>query len=88
MICGQLNCSVNKIINFKGYPNYIGSKFHFFNNPIESICQEIDVEFIRAFNTFKVLKDNTINLKRLKYVMEIFDKPIDLEKIKKYYIIK
>ena len=46
------------------------------------------MDFIRTFNTFKVIKGNKINLKRLKYIMEMFDKPIKLEEIKKYYTIK
>ena len=79
---------MNKIINFKGCPDYIGTKFHYFQNPIGFISDEIDVEFMRAFNTFKVLKGNTINLKRLRYLMEIFDKRIWLENIKKNYEVQ
>jgi len=46
------------------------------------------MDFIRAFKTFKVIKDGVIDLKRLRYVMEMFDLPIDIEEIKKYYTIK
>ena len=35
-----------------------------------------------------VIKDGVIDLKRLRYVMEMFDLPIDIEEIKKYYTIK
>ena len=58
------------------------------DNPIASISTKMDKDFIRAFNTFKAIKDGVVNLKRLRYVMEMFDKPIDIEKIEKYYTIK
>ena len=32
---------------------------------------------MKAFKSYKVIKNDVINLKRLKYVMEIFDKYID-----------
>ena len=44
-------------------------------------------DFIDAFKIYKVVSDKTVNLKRLKYVMSIFDKKIDLEKIERYYTI-
>ena len=36
-------------------------------------------------NIYKIIKGDTVNLKRLKYVMDLYDKPIDLEEIQKYY---
>ena len=56
--------------------------------PLESIFNDVNIDFIIAFNSFKVIKDDVVNLKRLKYVMEIFDKPIHIDKIKIYYTIK
>tara|TARA_X000000368_G_scaffold156027_1_gene122995 strand:- start:3125 stop:3853 length:729 start_codon:yes stop_codon:yes gene_type:complete len=85
---GDFNCEDNKITDLKESPKYVGGDFNCVNNPIGFISDEIDIEFIRAFNTFKVLKDNTINLKRLKYIMGIFDKPIIIGRIKIYYKIK
>ena len=38
--------------------------------------------------SFKVIKDGVVNLKRLKYLMEMFDKRVKLEEIKKYYEVK
>ena len=62
--------------------------FYCVNNILESIFNDVGIDFLRTFKSFKVLKDNTINLKRLKYLMEMFDKPVNLEEIKKYYTIK
>ena len=45
-------------------------------------------DFIRTFNTFKVLKDGVINLKRLRYLMEMFDQFVYVENIKNHYTIK
>ena len=85
---GHFNCQFNNLIDLKGSPKSIGGKFYCRNNPIESIFNYVDIDFIKAFNTFKVIKDGVVNLKRLKYVMELFDKPIFLDDIKKYYTIK
>ena len=84
---GNFYCSNNKLTSLDGCPNHVGEDFYCSGNPIGSISEEMNIDFIRAFNTFKVLKDKTINLKRLRYVMELFDKPIDLNEIKKYYTI-
>jgi hypothetical protein len=62
--------------------------FYCDENPLESIFNDVNIDFLRAFNTFRVLQDDIINLKRLKYIMEMFDKPVNLEEIKKYYTIK
>ena len=85
--------SIEEICKKYGIENYTinddGSiDFYCFNNPIGSIFNKADIDFIRAFNTFKVLNDGIVNFKRLKYVMEMFDKPINIEEIKKHYTIK
>tara|TARA_R110002167_G_scaffold263644_2_gene470422 strand:- start:1675 stop:2262 length:588 start_codon:yes stop_codon:yes gene_type:complete len=84
----NLFCSRNNITSLEYYPENIGGYINFKDTPIGSVCVGVDVDFARAFNSYKILKDGVVNLKRLKYVMEIFDKPIDLEKIEKYYTIK
>ena len=58
------------------------------NTPLGSIFHSVDLDFIKTFNTFKVIKDGVVNLKRLKYVMELFDRPIFLDDIKKHYKVK
>ena len=60
---------------------------HCDDTPIGSIFNEVDIDFVRAFNIYRVIKDDKVNLKRLKYVMELFDMKYDLEKIKKEYEI-
>ena len=85
---GNFNCNGNNLTDLKGSPKSIGGGFYCSNNPIESIFNNVDMDFIRAFNTFKVLKDRVIDLKRLKYVMELFDLPINIGRIKRNFRIK
>ena len=85
---GNFYCFNNNLTSLEGSPKSIGGNFYCRNNPIVSIFDKVDMDFIRAFKTFKVIKDGVIDLKRLRYVMEMFDKPIDIEKIEKYYTIK
>ena len=87
-IGGHFNCSNNYLTTLEGSPKSIGGNFYCRNNPIESMFNDADIDFIRAFNTFKAIKDGVVNLKRLKYITEMFDLPIDIEKIEEYYTIK
>ena len=85
---GDFDYSDNKLTSLEGSPESVGGDFYCYNNPISSISTKMDKDFIRSFNTFKVLNDGIVNLKRLKYVMEMFDLPIYIADIKKYYTIK
>ena len=85
---GHFNCQFNNLIDLKGSPKSIGGGFYCHTNPIGSIFDKVDIDFIRTFKTFKIIKDGVIDLKRLKYLMSMFDLPIDLKDIKKYYTIK
>jgi hypothetical protein len=81
-------CDENeKLINPKGVSEKIGSVFICNDTPLSSIFDEVDQHFLYTFNFYKIIKDDTVNLKRLKYVMDLYDKPIDLEEIQKYYRI-
>jgi len=82
-------CSGCRIVDLYGISDDIGYDIYFGNkNPISSIINEpVDMDFIRAFNSYRVIKDGRVVLKRLKYVMETFDIDYDLEKIKVYYEI-
>ena len=84
----NFKCNSNNLTDLKGSPKSIGGWFYCHNNPIGSIFDYADIDFIRSFKTFKVLNDGVVNFKRLKYLTEMFDKPIDLKEIKKYYTIK
>ena len=85
---GWFNVGSNKnLIDPKGVSEKIGREFYCFNTPLQSIFDNVDKHFLYAFNFYKIIKDNTVNLKRLKYVMDLYDKPIDLDKIEKYYRI-
>ena len=68
-------------------PDSMVGDFYCDNNILESVFNGVNIDFLRAFKSFKIIQDNVVNLKRLKYLMSMFDKPIDLEEIKKYYTI-
>lgn len=80
-------CQYNNIIKLEEIPDDMMGDVYFGNNPIGSISHLMDINFLRAFISYKVMKDDTINLKRLRYLMEQFDKSINLDKIEKYYKI-
>ena len=85
---GNFYCFNNNLTSLEGSPKSIGGNFYCRNNPIVSIFDKVDMDFIRLFKSFKIIKDGVVNLKRLKYITEMFDLPIDIEKIEKYYTIK
>jgi hypothetical protein len=85
-VVGDFRCHYNKnLINPKGCSEKIGWLFYCDNTPLSSVFNGVDQFFLHAFNFYKIIKDDTVNLKRLKYVMDLYDKPIRLKQIKKYY---
>jgi hypothetical protein len=85
---GNFNCINNgKLTNPKGCSEKIGGLFYCSKTRLGSIFNEVDQHFLYTFNFYKIIKDNTVNLKRLKYVMDLYDKPINLNRIEKYYRI-
>ena len=69
-------------------PDSMVGDFYCDNNILESGFNGVNIDFLRAFKSFKIIQDNVVNLKRLKYLMSMFDKPIKIEEIEKYYTIK
>jgi hypothetical protein len=87
-VVGDFNSNDNpNLITPKGCSEKIGRGFYCKNTPLSSIFNNVDQNFLHAFNFYKIIKDDTVNLKRLKYVMDLYDKPIDLNRIEKYYRI-
>ena len=89
IVGSDFGCIDNEIRDLYGISDYIG-RFLYCNekNPISSIIYKpVDMDFIRAFNSYRVIKDGKVQLKRLKYVMETFNMDYDLEKIKEHYEI-
>jgi hypothetical protein len=82
----DFDCSFNEIVNLKHTPDNF-KNFTCNNTPIGSMFAQVDYDFIDAFKRFKIIEDDKVNLKRLKYIMEIFDKPIIIKRIEKYYKI-
>ena len=85
---GSYVCVDNYIVDLDGIAEEIGDRLICNNNPIASIDYQMSIEFIRAFNSFKVLNGGVINLKRLRYLMSMFDKPILIEEVENNYTIK
>ena len=85
---GSYVCVDNYIVDLDDITEEIGDRLICNNNPIASIDNQMSVDFLRAFKSFKVLKDGVINLKRLRYLMGMFDKPILIEEIENNYTIK
>ena len=83
-----LTCNANKLTDIDFIPDYIGRGFKCLFNPLGSIFDVECIEFLRFFKSCRVINDNIINLKRLKYVMELFDSEINFKEIEKHYIIK
>jgi hypothetical protein len=82
-------CSDNNIIKLEEIPDNMKGSIYFGNNPIGSISRSMNIDFLRSFISYRILKDGVINLKRLKYLMEQFDEPIMFfNNIKKHYIIR
>ena len=86
----NLFCSYNKITSLENNTKHLGVRIWVNDNPISSIVgRNIEYEHLSAFNSFRILKDDVINLKRLKYFYSIFAFDTDyLDPIdKKFYKI-
>jgi hypothetical protein len=85
---GDFVCSDNEDLNnITGCTEKIGKYFFCNDTLLHSIFNVVDRHFLYTFNFYKIIKEDTVNLKRLKYVMDLYDKRIDLEEIQKYYKI-
>lgn len=85
---GYYHCPGNNIKDLDGFDTIFGKKIIFgSSNPIGSLVDDVDRDFIDAFKIYKVIKGDEVNLKRLKYVMGVFDKSVKLEEIEKHYTI-
>ena len=81
-------CNNNRLVNIDFIPNSIKGKFLISGNPISSIFDEANINFLKAFKTYRIVKDNVLDLKRLKYLATDFDIKINIKEIEKYYLIK
>lgn len=79
-------CAYNDIYNFDKFDcKFDWLDFSF--NPLASFDFKFSYDFYHAFKTFKIINDKEVNFKRLKYVMDIFDKFVNLDEIRKYYTL-
>lgn len=86
-VAKNYDCTQNKITSLLGCPESIGGQFFCSANPIGSIFRYVDGQFLNLFKRFKIIKDDSVDFKRLKYIMEMYDFPIFIEQIEKYYKI-
>ncbi len=88
---GHFIFSENNIRDLYGISDNIGGELQCYHTPLDSIFYSefirLDINFIRAFNAYRVIKDGKVVLKRLKYLMEAFDMEYDLNRIQKQYTI-
>ena len=88
-IGGDFRCDKNNIFSLEGLDaDSLSGNIYLNINPMGSLFYVIDSDIVRAFNSYKVIKGNEINLKRLRYAMESYNQPIYIEEIKKHYTIK
>ena len=85
---GDFDCAGNVIEHIYGFDTQYMGSFLCEDNPIASIFSGVEQEFTDAFRIYKVVKDREVNLKRLKYVFEIFNKWVPMKSIEKHYNIK
>jgi hypothetical protein len=81
-------CNENRLVNIDFIPDIIKDKFLIHGNPISSIFNEANMDFLKAFKTYRIIKDGVLDLKRLKYLSESFDLNLNINEIEKYYTIK
>jgi len=88
---GHFIFSENNIRDLYGISDNIGGELQCYHTPLDSIFYsgfiKLDIDFIKRFNSYKIIKDGKVVLKRLKYVMEAFDMEYDLNRIQKQYTI-
>ena len=89
---GSFYCDNNNLTSLEHIPEYLGGIFHIPGNPINCLLgydsMGVEMDLLRAFKSYKIIKDGVINLKRLRYLMQFFDFDIDEEGIKNNYIVK
>jgi len=81
-------CHNNRLVDIDFIPDSIEGRFQIYGNPISSIFNEANMDFLKAFKTYKIIKEGVLYLKRLKYLSESFDLDINLNEIEEYYLIK
>ena len=81
-------CHNNRLVNIDFIPDSIKGKFQIHDNPISSIFNEANMDFLKAFKTYKIIKEGVLYLKILKYLSESFYLDINLNEIEEYYLIK
>ncbi len=87
-VMGSYHCNYNEIVDLYGISNEISSYLYCEKTPVGSIINKpVNLDFIQRFNIYKVIKDDKVVLKRLKYIMDLFNMEYDLEKIEEHYEI-
>ena len=89
---GSFYCDNNNLTSLEHIPEYLGDVFYIPGNPIYCLLgnngQGVEIDLLRAFKSYRIIKDGVINLKRLRYMMQFFDFDIDEEGINNNYIVR
>jgi hypothetical protein len=85
VVKGNIDCCANSIENLDHFPSEVGGWIRLERNPIGSILYLPSFELVDVFRKYKVIKNGQVILKRLMYVMSLFDRDIGLDTIKKHY---
>ena len=84
----NIYCYDNFLRDLKEFPESFNGILLCGGQPLGSLFNEVDIDFLKAFKSFRILNNRVVNLKRLKYLMGMFNEPINVNKINKYYTIK
>lgn len=86
----DFDCYGNQLTNIDFLPEELGGDFYCLGNPVGTMVNGLSLEFLQFFKRYKVVKGDVVNLKRLKYIMnilEIKDREILINEIEKNYTI-
>lgn len=75
-VYGDFNCAENPLYDMNGFKVNYHKDFDCFNAPISNIIKYERKDYIEAIRIYKVIKDRTISLKRLRYVNDLFKRGI------------
>ena len=84
----NIYCYDNFLRDLKEFPELFNGFISCGGQPLGSLFNVVDIDFLKAFKSFRVIQDGVVNLKRLKYLSEMFNEHININKINKYYKIK
>lgn len=89
-VTGLVDLSFNQLSDLYSLKGLDCGKINVDSNPVGYLYKFGIMEEVDAFNTLRVVIDNELNLKRLKYFYSLMDRnfDLDIDKLSKFYTIK